>query len=222
MNVPSPISRLPNTLSRAPGSNRPNVSANDLTLLASPRITSPAPSPSERNRFSLALTNSVIPSTTSLSAGDNPAPNAAKARSVASPKLLISTLKLPSVLSVAPPKRSSKPSVKFLSIWAAPSAVFPNSPICSLASPIFCCKISNTGIPRSASLFKSSRPKPPAVDLANKSVMACNAPKRSVDVDTESLNVCNSLVVGVIPAPCSLMYVWVKSSTLKAVLLAKP
>ena len=78
--------------------------------------------------------------------------------------------------AVAPPKLSFRPSVNALIIVFAPSAVLPNSEISNLVSPKRSSSIRNTGIPLSASLFSSSRPKPPDVVLANRSVMAVNEP----------------------------------------------
>ena len=75
-------------------------------------------------------------------------------------------------------------------------------------------RIVNTGIPLSASLFKSSSPNPPAVVLAYKSVIACNAPTLSALTLDTSANNLNCLMVGSSPAAFSFTTVLVRFSTL--------
>ena len=75
-------------------------------------------------------------------------------------------------------------------------------------------RISNTGIPRSANLFSSSSPNPPAVVLANNAVTACSDPNWSVVTAATSVNNVSSRSVGSMPAARNWMNVVVRSSTL--------
>ena len=121
---------------------------------------------------------------------------------------------------VAPPNLSLIPSVNAAVIFAAPSAVLPNSDISALVSPSFSSKISKTGIPLSPSLCISSSPKPPDTVLANKSVTASNDPIWSLVTAAASVNVVSNSSVGSIPAAFNFMKVFVRSSTPNWVLVA--
>ena len=103
----------------------------------------------------------------------------------------------------------------------APSAVCPTLDISNLDRPSVSSNILKTGIPLSPNLFNSSNPKPPAVVLANKSVIACKVPILSADTAATSWKVVKSFLVGSIPAPLNLMKVFVKSLTSNIEVLAK-
>ena len=150
-----------------------------------------------------------------------PSPTLINALFAAIPKLDSDTERFFDAFSIPPPKSSFRPSSRASFSLAAPSADLPNSETSSRVRPSFFWKISNTGIPLSASLFKSSRPKPPAVVLANKSVIAFRAPTRSVVTEAISPNVVSNSSVGSIPAACSLMNVSVRVSMSNGVRVAK-
>ena len=157
-----------------------------------------------------------------LIASDNPpSPTAISALFAAMPMLDNDTDKLALAFSIPPPKSSLRPSSSASLSLAAPSALLPNSDTSSLARPSFSSKILNTGIPRSASLFKSSRPKPPLVVRANKSVIALSEPTLSVVTEAISPNVVSNSSVGSIPAAFNLMKVSVRVSMSNGVRVAK-
>ena len=127
---------------------------------------------------------------------------------------------MPNLFSLPPPNFSLSPTSNASKISLAPSLVCPRAVSSNLVRPSFSCKIVNTGMPLSASLLRSSKPNPPAVVLAYRSVMACNAPTLSALTLLTSPNNFNSSTVGSIPLAFSLITVLVRSSTLNTVSLA--
>ena len=151
----------------------------DITNSASLNLPTTVPNalPNVLLNSSFLMIALVIVSTTSPNAPVNPAePIWSLALADAIPKLDTLVDKLSSTFCVAPPNSSWIPFENASVIFAAPSAVLPNSDICNLVRPSCSSSILNTGTPLSASLLSSSRPKPPDTVLANKSVMASNVP----------------------------------------------